>query len=160
MRPLPALLADLAAGDEASRVTAAFALAEAGDVPVEVIQALIAALDDHSERVREGAAWALFHVKSPGFQYARLFESKPKPTKTTRPRYPEKAFARRTEGTVLLDILISATGQVVHATVRQSVPAFDAEALRWVREWRFEPAVRNRQVAPIAATVPAAFRIY
>ena len=66
------------------------------------------------------------------------------------------------EGTVLVGILIDDRGYVRCARVLRSLPGtgLDAEALKTVYEWRFEPAVKDGQPVPTLARAPVAFRIY
>lgn len=158
-RPVSELLADLTDGDASSKAAAAFALANAGKVSPDVVEALVAALDEPGEHIREGAAWALFHVKGPGFQYDNLFDSLPKMKSHPRPNYPQAAFVKGIQGTVKLRILINALGQVVHVAVEQSIPGLDSEAIRAIRHWTFEPAVRGGRPVPAAIVSPVAFRI-
>jgi protein TonB len=88
------------------------------------------------------------------------YDSPPRPLKQTRPQYPQEAFVKKIEGTVLLEILIDSQGRVARARVIQSVPLLDAAALQTVYQWVFQPAVkRGRPVATIAH-IPVSFRIY
>jgi protein TonB len=153
------LLRDLEGPDPASREAAAWALAGAGEVEAPVIKALVAALDGEAEPLREAAAWALDHLTSPAGKTAQLADALPRKIIMTRPKYPRAAFVKRIEGTVKLDIIISAAGSVSHAEVRESVPGLDEAALACVREWKFEPATRAGRAVPIAAQAPVSFRI-
>jgi protein TonB len=88
------------------------------------------------------------------------YDSPPRLIKQTRPQYPQEAFIKKIEGTVVVEILIDASGRVVRARVIQSVPLLDAAALQTVYQWIFQPAVkRGRPVATIAHA-PVAFHIY
>lgn len=88
------------------------------------------------------------------------YDQPPRPVKITRPQYPQEAFVKKVEGTVLLEILIDASGRVVYAHVIQSIPALDAAAIQTVKQWIFSPAIkRGRPVATIAHA-PVTFRIY
>jgi TonB family protein len=88
------------------------------------------------------------------------YDSPPRPVKITRPTYPAEAFARRIEGTVVVEILIDSQGRVVRARVIQSVPQLDAAALYTVYQWAFQPAIKNGRPVPTIAHAPVAFRIY
>ena len=159
-RPVAALLAQLEAPEASDRAAAAWALAGAGDVEAPVIHALVIALDESTESVREAAVWALSHVKSPGFQLSQLTEAGPKAVSVTRPNYPRAAFDKTIQGIVKLEIVINSVGSVTHAEVRESVPGLDEAALACVREWRFQPATRAGRAVPMAATAPVTFRIF
>jgi TonB family protein len=69
---------------------------------------------------------------------------------------------RRTEnlGQVLLEIEVSAEGQVVEAKVVRSVsPASDAEALRTVRQWKYQPARRGDQAVAVRKRACVTFQM-
>jgi protein TonB len=88
------------------------------------------------------------------------YDSAPRPIRITRPEYPAEAFARKIEGTVVVEILIDSQGRVVRARVIQSVPLLDAAALQTVYQWTFQPAVKHGRPVPTIAHAPVAFRIY
>jgi len=88
------------------------------------------------------------------------YDAAPRPLKITRPQYPQEAFVKKVEGTVIVEILIDSTGRVVRARVIQSVPMLDAAALQTVYQWIFEPAVKRGRPVPTIAHAPVAFRIY
>jgi protein TonB len=88
------------------------------------------------------------------------YDAPPRPIKITRPQYPQEAFVKKIEGTVIVEILIDSTGRVVRARVIQSVPMLDAAALQTVYQWIFEPAVKRGRPVPTIAHAPVAFRIY
>ena len=157
-RPVPELVAELRSPDASVRAAAACGLAGAGQVEPAVAHALLAALDDSADPVRECATWAVSHVSNPLLQGAVLAEVPPKRLLATNPHYPEEAFAQGIAGTVLLEILISASGDVVHAEARRSIPALDAAALACVREWKFHPAMRGGEAVPAMAIAPVTFR--
>jgi TonB family protein len=88
------------------------------------------------------------------------YDSPPKAIKITRPKYPQEAFRKKVEGTVIVEILIGSTGKVVRGRVIQSVPMLDAAALQTVYQWVFQPAIKNGRPVPTIAHAPVAFRIY
>jgi periplasmic protein TonB len=88
------------------------------------------------------------------------YDSAPRPIKITRPQYPQEAFVKKIEGTVVVEILIDSQGRVVRARVIQSVPLLDAAALQTVYQWIFQPAVKHGRPVPTIAHAPVAFRIY
>ena len=95
-----------------------------------------------------------------GADPAMDYDSPPRPIKITRPQYPQEAFARKVEGTVLVEILIDSQGRVVRARVLQSIPLLDAAALQTVYQWVFQPAVKHGRPVATIAQAPVAFRIY
>jgi TonB family protein len=88
------------------------------------------------------------------------YDQAPRAIKITRPQYPHEAFIKKVEGTVVVEILIDATGRVVRARVIQSVPLLDAMALKTVYQWAFSPAVKDGRPVPTLAHAPITFRIY
>jgi len=88
------------------------------------------------------------------------YDSAPRPIKITRPQYPQEAFVKKIEGTVVVEILIDSAGRVVRARVIQSVPLLDAAALQTVYQWVFQPAIKHGRPVPTIAHAPVAFRIY
>ena len=84
----------------------------------------------------------------------------PRAIKITKPKYPPDAFARKIEGTVELEILIDADGNVARARVVQSVPRLDKAALDTVYQWKFSPAIKNGRPVATIARAPVMFRIY
>jgi protein TonB len=88
------------------------------------------------------------------------YDSPPRPLKQTRPQYPQEAFVKKIEGTVLVEILIDSQGRVVRARVIQSVPLLDAAALQTVYQWVFQPAVKHGRPVATIAHIPVTFRIY
>ena len=78
-----------------------------------------------------------------------------------KPAYP--AFARRQgrEGTVMLRVLVAATGDI-EVEIRQSsgTAALDRSALDTVRQsWRFAPAIANGMAVAGSIDVPITFRL-
>jgi len=88
------------------------------------------------------------------------YDAAPRPIKITKPQYPQEAFVKKIEGTVLVEIYIDSQGRVVRARVIQSVPLLDAAALQTVYQWVFQPAVKHGRPVPTIAHAPVAFRIY
>jgi protein TonB len=84
----------------------------------------------------------------------------PRLIKHVDPLYPQDAFVKKIEGTVLVEALVDATGHVVKARVLRSIPVLDAAALAAVKLWEFVPA---RQHGVAVATIIQAnirFRIF
>ncbi len=88
------------------------------------------------------------------------YDAPPRPLKLTRPIYPQDAFVKKIEGTVVVEILIDANGRVVRARVLQSIPALDTAALQTVQQWMFQPAVKHGRPVATVAQAPVTFRIY
>lgn len=88
------------------------------------------------------------------------YDRAPRLLRQTRPRYPQEAFVKKVEGTVLVEFVIDATGRVVAARVLESVPLLDAAALEAVRDWVFDPAFKHGIAVATVARAPVAFRIF
>ncbi len=88
------------------------------------------------------------------------FDSPPRVIKQARPQYPQDAFVKKIEGTVLIEALVDAQGRVARARVIQSVPLLDAAALQAVYQWVFQPAVKHGRPVATIIHMPVAFRIY
>jgi periplasmic protein TonB len=70
----------------------------------------------------------------------------PQLIKSVQPVYPESARRFRVEGMVVVNMLISETGEVIDArTVRgiKGYPAFEKAAESAVRKWTFRPAIKD-----------------
>jgi TonB family protein len=90
---------------------------------------------------------------------ARILE--PKKTKNVAPQYPASALARRAQGTVVMDALISTSGCVTGIIVRETVdPALDIAALRAVADWRYTPGLLDGEPVPIIMTVTVNFKVH
>ena len=83
----------------------------------------------------------------------------PKKIKDVEPVYPPIAQSARVQGFVMLDITIASDGSVTDATVLRSIPLLDAAAIAAVRQWRFEPTLRNRVAISVKTTVLVNFAL-
>jgi protein TonB len=88
------------------------------------------------------------------------YDQAPRLIKQTKPQYPQEAFVKRIEGTVLLEIVIDASGRVVSTRILKSVPLLDAAAVETVRQWIFAPAIKRGRPVATTAHAPVNFRIY
>lgn len=80
-------------------------------------------------------------------------------TRTVNPVYPDAAQKRGIEGWVELAFTVTPQGTVDDVEVRNASPAdvFDDAAVRAVRQWRFEPVMRDGQRVPQRAMVRLRF---
>lgn len=83
----------------------------------------------------------------------------PRKTVDAQPVYPPIAQSARVEGIVIIEVIISETGEVTSAKILRSVPLLDAAALDAVRKWRFEPARLNGDAIPVVMTVTVNFQL-
>jgi protein TonB len=100
----------------------------------------------------------------PGEQLPDLHENVyvtalPDPIQKVQPEYPADAQHQRIEGTVLLQVLVGRDGVVKDAKVVKSIPALDAAAIAAVRQWRFKPALREKEPVAVWVAVPIGFHL-
>jgi protein TonB len=88
------------------------------------------------------------------------YDQAPRPIKTVKPQYPQEAFVKKVEGTVLVEILIDANGRVVRTRVLQSIPLLDAAAIQAAYQWVFTPALKRGRAVATVAHLPITFRIF
>ena len=81
--------------------------------------------------------------------------------RTPQPAYPAAARRRGEEGDVLLKVEVLADGRVGRAEVEGSsgFALLDEAALRTVRNWRFRPALKGRDVVACWVNIPVRFRL-
>lgn len=78
------------------------------------------------------------------------------------PSYPRAALRARTEGTVLLEVLVGIDGRPLRVEVRQGSGdrRLDAAAREQVlARWRFRPAIREGRAVQAIGLVPINFRL-
>jgi protein TonB len=76
------------------------------------------------------------------------------------PRYPDHERALGREGTVVLDVLVDRRGLVLEVElVGASYPGFNRAAMRAVRQWRFEPGMRDGVAVEDRIPVTIQFRL-
>lgn len=77
------------------------------------------------------------------------------------PDYPVAAYRAREEGTVVVGARISADGEPVDVQVvrRSGSRELDRAAVEAVRQWTFEPAVRDQARVASEVQVPVTFRM-
>jgi protein TonB len=107
-----------------------------------------------------GVAGGVPNANGTGPVPVRDFDRPPRLLRQVPPRYPEEAFGKKIQGTVMLEIVIDEYGKVTGARVIRSVPLLDAAALETVRKWTFLPAVRHGTPVAAVAFAPVTFRIY
>ena len=83
----------------------------------------------------------------------------PPPARADVPHYSPEAQAAGIQGVVVAEIVIDTSGNVTDATVVQSIPLLDEEALRTVRNWHFAPTVVNGQPVPVRMNVNVNFTL-
>jgi len=83
---------------------------------------------------------------------------RPRKIKDVKPVYPEAAVLEKVEGVVVLEVTIDEQGKVKAARiVSYSPPILNQAALDAVRQWRYEPFVKDKKAKPVTFTVTVTF---
>ena len=86
--------------------------------------------------------------------------SAPKPTYAPDPQYSEQARAAHYEGNVVLWLVVNAGGLPQDIKVQKSLGmGLDIEAIKAVRQWRFQPAMKDGKPVPVMINVQVSFRL-
>lgn len=76
-----------------------------------------------------------------------------------RPEYPQPARITRTEGTVVIDAIISRAGSIESARVLSGPPMLQSAALAAVCQARYRPFLLNGQPTEVQTTITINFRM-
>jgi TonB family protein len=83
----------------------------------------------------------------------------PRKSKHVDPKYPADARRAGLAGTVVLECVVDARGEVTRTTVVEGVPPLTEAALEAVERWRYEPAELNGVPVPVIMTVTVKFEL-
>jgi TonB family protein len=83
----------------------------------------------------------------------------PKLVKEAMPVYPEAARLARVQGVVILGVKADKAGRVVDTVVLRSIPLLDQAAIDAVKQWVYEPYLKDGQPVPIVFTVTVRFQL-
>ena len=76
-------------------------------------------------------------------------DQKPRAVFQAAPQFPASMRGKKLEGLVTLIFVVDAAGKVLEPRVEESThPAFDRPALEALRQWKFEPALKNGKRVP------------
>ena len=75
------------------------------------------------------------------------------------PEYPDAAKAHHIQGVVVLDVLVGGDGRVQRLSVVRGYPGLAAAATDAVRQWRFEPMIRNGRPASFETNITLTFTL-
>jgi periplasmic protein TonB len=102
------------------------------------------------EKVRREEAEAIFSLDD--------LDQAPRVSRQVAPDYPAELRQKKLSGTVYVIFIVSKQGRVEQAKVQKSTnPAFDAPALKAVKQWRFEPGRKNGAPVQFRMRVPITF---
>jgi len=86
-----------------------------------------------------------------GCEPASTGQELPRPITQVSPVYPQFAKDAQIQGTVILHVLVGADGRVERALVAKGVTGLNDAAVDAIKQWEFEPAIRDG--SPICAWV-------
>ena len=75
------------------------------------------------------------------------------------PAYPSTAKSAGTTGTVVLSVVVDATGKVASCAVVSGPATFTSAAVAAVNNWTYKPYVVNGSAVPVQTTVTVAFSL-
>jgi protein TonB len=83
----------------------------------------------------------------------------PRKVRNVSPVYPEIAKQARVQGVVVLEAVISPTGEVTNVRVLRGAPLLNDAAVAAVRQWSYTPTQLNGQPVSVVMTVTVNFRL-
>ena len=90
-----------------------------------------------------------------------IAEKMPVPIKRVAPNYPESVKKLGIEGTVWLQCVVNEKGEVTKVEVKQSVfSTLDEEAIKALKQWKFQPAENNGKPVAVWVTLPFEFILH
>jgi protein TonB len=75
------------------------------------------------------------------------------------PEYPDAAKAHHVQGIVVLDVLVGGDGRVRRLSLVRGYPGLAAAATDAVRQWRFQPIIRNGRPASFETNITLTFAL-
>ncbi len=117
---------------------------------------------EREEAARAAAAVALPKTKEGDLVELMQVDQQPQPVKTVRPEPPSLARGHHISGTVILRVLVSETGTPEKVEVfRDTTPKVGLAEVsaQAVRNWTWQPAVKDGKRVKTWITVPVAFKL-
>lgn len=85
----------------------------------------------------------------------------PTPVTRAEPKYTPETLRAKIEGTVTVEALVDATGEISDARVIQSLePNLDANALTAAKAWKFLPGTKDGEAIPVVVTLIMEYRLH
>ena len=105
---------------------------------------------------RKGPPLGSPEVYLPGAEGVSL----PRAVREVQPAYPAAARAEGVQGTVILEAVVLPDGTVGDARVTGPLdPALEAEAMKALNDWRFEPGRKDGRAVPVQALIEMRFAL-
>ena len=98
------------------------------------------------------------HLPEPG-EYVYV-DSLPEAITRVAPAYPDSARAHGVQGTVIMEALVCAKGNILDVNVIQSIPELDGAAEDAVRQWIFQPAIAGTDPVAVWVVIPVRFSLH
>ena len=85
----------------------------------------------------------------------------PTPTVRQEAKYTSAAMRAKIQGQVVLDVLVSAAGEVADVRVAESLDNdLDANAITALKSWKYTPASKDGEAIPVVISVTMEFRLH
>lgn len=84
---------------------------------------------------------------------------KPKLIKSPAPKYPKEALKAGIDGTIVIDAVSDTFGRVVEANVVSGPPELRMAALGALKQWVYEPYIKDGKPTPVRFTVVVKFNL-
>jgi protein TonB len=85
----------------------------------------------------------------------------PHPTYTPDPDFTKEARRKKIHGTVILETIVGTDGHTHDIRVLQPLGnGLDEQAIKAVRQWKFEPGTKDTQPVPVLLQIEVDFRLY
>jgi len=75
------------------------------------------------------------------------------------PKYPQEAKDAHIQGNVILNVIISTTGEVEVARLVTGDPLLAPAAIEAVKQWKYKPFLLNREPIEVDTQVEVQFRL-
>ena len=86
--------------------------------------------------------------------------SPPRATHQVKPQYTADAMNAKVQGSVKLEVVVLPDGTVGDVTVVRSLDtSLDLEAIKTVRQWRFEPGTKDGKPVPVQVEIEMTFTL-
>jgi len=87
--------------------------------------------------------------------------SAPRPIVTPEPKYSEEARKAKYQGTCVLWLVVGPDGQTRDIKVARTLGlGLDQKAIEAVKQWKFEPAMKDGKPVAVQVNVEVTFRLY
>jgi protein TonB len=85
----------------------------------------------------------------------------PKAIFSPNPEYTDKARKKKANGTVILETTVGTDGHTHEIRVVQPLGyGLSEQAVKALREWKFEPGTKDGQPVPVSLQIEMDFRLY